>query len=528
MNCEYNLYEHQIETINWMNTIKNTNINGSKGGIVFLEMGLGKTLLSLEYLRNNLIKNEPNLIICSKTLINEWINQINKFYEEDTFKYLILHNTNKIAKKITLNELKEYDVIITTYNTIVHIDKELEFSKTYFIKENMNNNKLKIKKNNNKLRKNNSNLLGLQLLYSIQFNNIICDEIQNITNFKTKSFKSIYSLAFNYKFGLSGTPIRNNRNDLISLFKYINMNNYDYPYSWNSIKNIPIEHFNTIKSVKYINTNITLPNIKYEQFILTMDQDSIDIYKTYVNKLQIEYNKFLNKRTEFSALIGLFTRLRQICLSINLLSLTNLSITQFKKTLKTENIEILNKFKNVKYKKILQIIKKCNKNKEKLIIFSSFSSYLSILKDKLIQDKYESTMLESKHKMNERNNLIQNWKNSSTNNILLLNYKLGAEGLNLIEANNIILMDTWWNNAIESQAIARINRIGQTKEMNVYRLIMKNTIEELILQKSKSKIDLFDKFKYNQEIKEVKISKKNIELLMNELQMNEMFNSLTI
>ncbi len=76
-----------------------------------------------------------------------------------------------------------------------------------------------------------------------------------------------------------------------------------------------------------------------------------------------------------------------------------------------------------------------------------------------------------------------------------MNYNIGAEGLNLVEANNIIILDTWWNFSLEAQAIARVKRIGQTREINVYRLLMKNTIESIILEKSQLKMNLFEKIK---------------------------------
>ena len=86
------------------------------------------------------------------------------------------------------------------------------------------------------------------------------------------------------------------------------------------------------------------------------------------------------------------------------------------------------------------------------------------------------------------------------------NDKTGSEGLNLTEANNIILCDNWWIHSVESQAISRSYRNGQEKEVNVYRLVMEDSIEEIILEKSQLKKDLFSKFKNGEEIKEVKIS----------------------
>ena len=104
-----------------------------------------------------------------------------------------------------------------------------------------------------------------------------------------------------------------------------------------------------------------------------------------------------------------------------------------------------------------------------------------------------------------------------------MNFKIGSEGLNLIEANNVILLDTWWNFALEDQAICRCKRNGQTKKVNIYRILTNNSIELLIYKKAQYKKGLFKKLKEKEEIKNVTINK---ELLLDMMTSLKQYNEL--
>lgn len=91
-----------------------------------------------------------------------------------------------------------------------------------------------------------------------------------------------------------------------------------------------------------------------------------------------------------------------------------------------------------------------------------------------------------------RNNRIDDFKTNAAITCLLATYRVGGVGLNLVSANNVILADMWWNPSVEDQAIDRTHRLGQEKEVNVYKLIVKNTIEEKILKLQDKKKHLRD------------------------------------
>ena len=512
MKDTFNLYKYQQETIEWMINTRGNNTYNACGGILNLEMGCGKTLTSLEYIMQDKkeidvitpLNNNTNLIICSKTLINEWINQINKFYNKDDIKYLILHKDNKEIKKYTVEQLLEYDILFATYTSILFIDKQLNASDFYYSIDKYENNRMLIKKNTGKLVVPNGRT-GCNLLYSIKYKNIICDEVHNISNHKTGSFKGIYSLPSKYKFGLTGTPAKSNKNNIIALFKFLNVDELDYPYFWKKGFVINEEYYDLVKSITCKDANIILPEIKFIIKKIKFNSKLKEIYNKYIEFI----GEVINEDPEdvkFMVLLGLFTRLRQLCLSSKLLTINNESEAQYKKVSKESDTKDIVEFDNHKYTEIVNLTNEMKKKDEKVIIFSSFTSYLQLVHDEMNISEDVSTIILATDSQQERSNKINNWKTNKNNFILLLNFKTGAEGLNLTEANNIILCDTWWIHSVENQAISRAYRNGQEKIVTVYRLVMENSIEELIYIKSQLKKNLFEKFKNNEEIEDVKIT----------------------
>ena len=134
-----------------------------------------------------------------------------------------------------------------------------------------------------------------------------------------------------------------------------------------------------------------------------------------------------------------------------------------------------------KMQTIFQIISKSKKS-DKILIFSHFVPMLKILSNDLKRKKIKNLVLEGSLPIKKREDLISQFKTNKNIKILLISIKVGGVGLNLEKANIVILVEPWWNPAVENQAIDRINRIGQEKEMRVYRLCVRDSIEERICE----------------------------------------------
>lgn len=513
---DISLYGYQQDIIDWMINVKSNPINGSRGGILYVEMGLGKTFTTLEYLRQT--QSKKSLVICSKTLIQEWLKQIDKFYVVKP-KVFVYHTSFNSLKNLKYTDLQDYDIIITTYHMISKsnkLRKDFKLSDNLIFKEEIYG-KFKWKIAN--YEELNFNIeTGKNILYGMKWDNIICDESQTITNWKTSFFQSIYTLNTKFIFGLSGTPIKNNKSEFITSLKMLKVNGNNYPSLWNKSENIMNpEYFNLFYNVDYEKANVKLPEIKniikelefspLEKQIL---ERYVGLWEGYLGTTTDKYDDIMTK------LLGLFTRLRQINLDKMLLVSTKSGLRQYIESIiyqeqgtDPNDIEITEEqisnfnhnltFGNQKFEEIKKIIEEVKQRNEKILIFSSFTKYLELLSGELGDENI--TFIQSIDSIQTRQMKINMWKENEDKRIMIMNYRIGAEGLNLVEANNVMLLDTWWNFTYEKQAIARCHRIGQTKSVNVYRLLFKNSVETLMFNKSAFKSDIFNKIKNNENLK---------------------------
>ena len=126
----------------------------------------------------------------------------------------------------------------------------------------------------------------------------------------------------------------------------------------------------------------------------------------------------------------------------------------------------------------------------KALVFSQFTSLLSILRGHLDKKDVKYEYLDGKTK--DRQGAVERFQQDAECKLFLVSLKAGGLGLNLTAAEYVFLLDPWWNPAVESQAIDRAHRIGQTRSVFAYRLICKGTVEEKVLELQKSKRDLAD------------------------------------
>jgi SNF2 family DNA or RNA helicase len=126
----------------------------------------------------------------------------------------------------------------------------------------------------------------------------------------------------------------------------------------------------------------------------------------------------------------------------------------------------------------------------KVLVFSQFTGMLDLVSKALKEKEIEHLILTGKTQ--KRGELVESFNTSATQHVFLISTKAGGTGLNLASADTVIVIDPWWNPSVERQAIDRAHRIGQTRTVNVYRLITAGTIEEKIQALQAKKKDLFD------------------------------------
>ncbi|KIK68310.1 hypothetical protein GYMLUDRAFT_68180 [Collybiopsis luxurians FD-317 M1] len=140
--------------------------------------------------------------------------------------------------------------------------------------------------------------------------------------------------------------------------------------------------------------------------------------------------------------------------------------------------------------KLLKQIDEQSKGEEKTIIFSQFTSMLDLMEPFLKESGVKFVRYDGSMKPFEREKSLDAIKNNSSVKVILISFKAGSTGLNLTACNNVILVDLWWNPALEDQAFDRSHRFGQKRDVNIYKLKIDNTVEDRILELQEKKREL--------------------------------------
>lgn len=435
VNLQAKLREYQEFGLSWLNFLHEFKF----GGILADDMGLGKTIQTLAFLQ--ILKergelNRPSLIVMPTSLIGNWKNEIKKFTPNLTF--LELYGIDR-AKKFA--DIEKYDIILTTYS-LAQRDEE-KYQKEHFTY-------------------------------------IILDEAQKIKNPNTKLSVAIKTFKSDYKLALSGTPIENHLGELWSIFDFLMNGFLDNLKTFKSFFQTPIEK-------EYDMTKRELLNRKIAPFILrrnknevvhelppkteiikraTFDSKQAKLYEnirvTMESKVREAVKEKGLSRSHITILDALL-KLRQVCCHPQILKL-----------------DAAKKVKHsVKFEMFLELIETLHEEGKKVLVFSQFSTMLSLMEQEIKKRKYTYTKLIGSTR--KREEAIEKFTKGDAN-IFLISLKAGGVGLNLVEADTVIHYDPWWNPAVENQATDRAYRIGQDKAVFVYKLIVENSIEEKIIQ----------------------------------------------
>lgn len=459
-NIQSVLRPYQTEGVKWLSFLYTNGI----GGCLADDMGLGKTLQAIAFLSNKKIfKNNANaLIIVPKTLIKNWENEFKKYNPQ--LNISIYHGLKR-SDSINIYRKKK-GILLSTYNTILH---------------------------------------DIEIIKQIYFDCVILDEVQYIKNSKSKTYNAIKQIGSKNKIALSGTPFENNLNELWAIMDLLNQR------SLGSKSNFTKKYRNTIDS-----TSINLLKSRIRPFILrrlknqvlkdlplknentiicSMTDKQRELYSVLLKSIKDEINR-LPDRYEIknsSMVLESLTYLRQVCCHPSILK-------------KEYNINKCNE--SDKYELFKDLVSELQTNKKKVIVFSQFTSMLKIMVKWANAKHYNCFYIDGK--TSKRQDIVNQFENSDTG-VFFISLKAGGVGLNLVSCQYAILYDPWWNPAAEKQAADRIYRIGQKKNVFIYKLITENSIEEKIqdLQNRKNTIsdDLFSdligvsKFTYDDLVK---------------------------
>ena len=437
----------------WLKTLDNYKF----GGILADDMGLGKTIqvisMLVSYKENKEDKQDSkktSLVVSPSSLALNWKNEIEKFAPELNIK-VISGNANE--RKEIINKIENYDVVVTSYDLLKRDIEDYKEKK-----------------------------------YTFRF--IIADEAQYLKNNNAKNAKAIKQIKADTRFALTGTPIENSLAELWSIFDFI-MPGYLFSYKkFKAIYEMPIVKDNdeqTMKKLKMLIEPFVLRRTKKE--VLTelpektitvlkneMEEEQRKIYLSYLvrtkQELQNEIDSNGYERSQIKILAAL-TRLRQICCH------PSLFIDNYNAPCS-------------KLEQCMEILEDGITAGHKILLFSSYTSMFEIIEKELKNRNIKYFKLTGATKVDERVELVDEFNQNDEIKVFLISLKAGGTGLNLIGADMVIHYDPWWNISAENQATDRAYRIGQKNNVQVYKLITKDSIEEKIYDLQQRKAALTD------------------------------------
>ena len=509
---EYSLYPHQLNAIDFIKKRESDTI--ISGGILSMEMGMGKTLTMLSHIINEKKENKklgPTLVCCPKTALITWIEEIQKFMGNDC-SYLIYRKENLDLDSIETSTLLEVDIVLVNYEYIRSLVTKFKAFEKIVIRD-MYERCIGCRYNTTPLYK---DTFGEKSILSMKWHRIIADESHNFSNYKTSLFQAMMCLAGTYKWCLSGTPIRNYSDDLYAQYKFLGYRDVKYD----------LKRFRSQDCSKYMfyltyqKAGIKLPNVTHKRINCKLEGYNEKIYFYYLNKADQAYQSYTIGTKTFAEVLTLFLRLRQVCIcpytvtpNLEKLSLAEQEAYEYaQKYLDKHNDGLGTWINNVegtsgilapKIVETLKIIKSIPKG-EKVIVFTMFKKVITILQSAC--KDINTLVIHGDVVGKERANVLNTFKKESID-VLFISYKIGAESLNLTEANHIILLEPWWCPAVINQAKARVQRLGQKKDVTIYECYIGNTttvpsIEEAIIEYCDKKEMLAKEFYTNGQMKE--------------------------
>ncbi len=515
------LYPYQTEAIQWMQAREKANPiynRGISGGLLCLKMGLGKSLAALQHsFWSQSVKKElfPTLVVASKTVLYEWKNQgVEKFYQNVKALYFHKDFLGDYINHITAAEIVEYNIVITTYDQCLSASRKYDAHKLVcqYGQEGIHKDKV-IAIHTRKKPPYKAAVRGTRNLYQLPFERIITDESQRFANPKTYTFKAVMALYGKHKWCLTGTPIRNYDSDIWSQLRFCGYYTITAARLWRRwhFKDQNLKQY--IFETNYTEANVTMPaKIEHTHFV-DMDPDQKLTYQALLIETQDLYERMLMNFVSYACVLAMFTRLRQVCIAPHLIvakskSKNNALIQEGidKALVQTQVDEWIADvdgpagIDSPKIKKIVEVIKNIPTG-EKIMLFSMFVKCLKVVEKAMQTDlpdvSYE--FLDGSSTGQERVDILTNFKEDPDVTVLLVHYRVGGEGLNLMEANHVICIEPWWSPTVHNQGIARAWRRGQQKEVHVHWVITSKTIEEPILQMCANKDQLADFYLYEGE-----------------------------
>ncbi|HYX37999.1 MAG TPA: SNF2-related protein [Oligoflexus sp.] len=432
------LREYQREGLGWLNFLQDFGF----GGCLADDMGLGKTVQVLAMLQGRYAAKKisrPSLVVVPRSLVHNWMAEAQRFCPD-----LRIYDYSHHKRHENWSAMASFDIVLTTYGVL--------------------------RRDINELR-------------SITFDYAILDEAQAIKNQSAHVAKAARLIKAEHRLAMSGTPVENHLGELGSIFDFLN------PGMLKSSMLAAIS-----KKGHEAGSDIALLARVLKPFILRRTKQQV--------------LRDLPDKTEQTVVCELKSKQRKLYDELRRHYQWQLTATIKEKGISASRIHVLEALlrlrqaachpglidkdrrheSSAKLDALLEQLREVADGGHKALVFSQFTSMLSLVRERLDKESIKYEYLDGKTK--DRQMRVQKFQTDTAIPIFLISLKAGGLGLNLTAADYCFILDPWWNPAVEAQAIDRAHRMGQTKSVFAYRLIARDTVEEKILALQERKRDL--------------------------------------
>ncbi len=433
------LRDYQKTGFHWLARLSSWGV----GACLADDMGLGKTVQALAAILLRASQG-PTLVAAPLSVTSNWLEEAGRF--APTLNCIVFGPGDRGQ---VIRDLQAFDLLVVSYGLLP---------------------------------------LEAELLNSVSWQTVVLDEAQAIKNMQTKRSRAAMELRSECRIITTGTPLENHLGELWTLFNFLNPGLLGSFKKFNEKFAIPIERDQDKEArgrlrklirpfiLRRLKSDVLqeLPPKTEITLEVEMSPEEQLLYEAQRRKAleNLEAHREEEAGQQHLRILAEIMKLRRLCCNPSLV-LPEAGIA------------------SSKLRVFIDTLRELLENNHKALVFSQFVDHLRILRAYLDEQKISYQYLDGSTPIGQRKERIGSFQNGN-GDVFLISLKAGGSGLNLTAADYVIHMDPWWNPAVEDQASDRAHRIGQERPVTVYRLVMKDSIEQQIVALHKRKRDLAD------------------------------------
>lgn len=462
------LRSYQREGFAWLSFLRRLGL----GACLADDMGLGKTIQFITYLlhvkESEGTTTSPSLLICPTSVLGNWQKELSRF--APSLRVMIHYGSGRADGESFLAEAQEADIVLTSYATAA---------------------------------------LDQELLKTVTWASLCLDEAQNIKNAQTKQSSAVRQFPAKHRIALTGTPIENRLSELWSIYDFINPGYLGNAKAFHNRFIQAIEKNQDLQKTQELQRLVKpfMLRRKKKDPAIQLDLPDKNEMKTYVHLTAEQgamydhiVSELMDKMKQLEgierkgAILSALTKLKQLCDHPVLLTKEAIAGPSVEEPQDNEPMIV----RSAKLERLVAMVKELREDGERCLIFTQYIGMGNMLQQILASELGEPVLyLNGSTSKTARDRMIEQFQSRTLPadlqpSVFILSIKAGGVGLNLTAANHVFHYDRWWNPAVENQATDRAYRMGQTKDVQVYKFISLGTLEERIDEMLESKQQLSD------------------------------------